>query len=900
MGLPLPQLEGLGPRLRRSLRWDGKKRFVLLLASFNALLIVILLFSVRNSEIRVHIQRARIYMTHLLERIQTVQMRQVRVVYITATPLGESIAFATGTSTPEAAQQTATPRPSPTPLQTATPTRQAQPSLTNTPGIAATPTSTPTGSPSPTGTATPTPTTTSTPTALVTATATSTSTPTPTALPSPTATSTAAPTPTPVVYTLQLSAAPPELVADGTSSSTITAVVRYAGGGGAPDGTQVRFTTNRGTFAGGTSIVTVTHNGVATARLTSTSIGSATVTAVVGSVTRTTQVTFMAGAPVEIVLAAAPTDVPANGSALITLQATVTDGRGNPVENGTTVGFATTLGTLSATSAGTSNGVASVTLVSTFAGQATVTATSGTVQRSVVVRFRPVIQIAKSVNPVTAPGGSTVTYEIRAINATTGGAPASLQTLVDTLPAGFAYVPGSTTSPAFGLDPTVSGQQLTWTAPAPYDLAAGGAVVTTFDVAALAPAGTYANAARIEGTNFDPVSVGPAAQVTLLSPILGPMLPVTGCFGIDVPVRVNGTNFVPGSRAQLGAWDLAATYVNQNRLDGTVPQGIAIGVYDLTVTNPGGAASTLAGAFTVEDCAPAASTLESGFLATVGRELLFTARQGDDDSLQELFIEVPGSAPGPIYIRVFDPDCGGTLDMQAGLHWNTPFTFVVAGSAPAPLATKTFTEDLSTDASWYSFGPFAVSDGEPRADRRVFELSVFGGPEPPFEENALEADTNLYNVIVTLGDSVTTPVPGSRVFAYSWTFLIPEAEWATPPHVFPWVDVRVNTVVQHNFDYDNDTFGPGAAGLALQTPHRTLSGEDGDVSGDGDERSSGYDRIPGEQNTTWGVRCWSEPTGSGPLTSITDNVVTFWATDQTGRRLVTFARSTNRPPKEAH
>ena len=166
-------------------------------------------------------------------------------------------------------------------------------------------------------------------------------------------------------------------------------------------------------------------------------------------------------------------------------------------------------------------------------------------------------------------------------------------------------------------------------------------------MAALAPAGTYANAAHVEGTNFEPASVGPTAEVTLLAPILGPMLPVTGCFGIDVRVRVNGTNFVPGSKAQLGMWDLAVTFVNQNRLDGTVPGGIPIGVHDLTVTNPGGAASTLAGAFRVEDCTAAATTLENGALATVGREPDFTARQGDDDSPQELSIEVPGHAAGP-------------------------------------------------------------------------------------------------------------------------------------------------------------------------------------------------------------------------------------------------------------
>lgn len=903
MGLPLSRPEGLDSELKRPLHLDGRTRFVLLLASFNALLIAILLFSVRNSEIRNHIQRVRIYTTHLLEQVQTLQTRQVRVVYITATPRMESVALATGTRTTQSAQQTATAQPLLTATAAATSTRASQPNPTNTPGSAATTTSTlaasPSPTPSPTGTATPTPTPTGTPTATTTATPTATRTPTLTAIPSPTATDTAVPTPTPIVYTLELSATPTQVAADETAFSTISAAVRYAGGGAVPDGTQVRLTTSLGTFSSGASIDLVTQDGLAATRLSSTSVGTAVITASAVGLTKSTQVAFVAGAPGDVGLAASPTEVLADGVALISLQATVTDGRGNLVQDGTSVTFATTLGVLSATSAGTSSGVASVTLRSTSAGPATVTATSGGVQRSIVVQFSPIVQIAKSVNPATVPGGSTISYEIRVTNATAGGTPASLQRLVDTLPSGFVYVAGSTSSPAFGSDPTASGQELAWTAATPYNLAAGETVATTFQVAALAPAGTYANAARIEGTNFGPAGVGSTAQVSLLAPVLGPMLPVTGCFGIDVPVRVNGTNFVPGSKAQLGVWDLAAAFVNPNRLDGTVPQGIPIGAYDLTVTNPGGAASTLAGAFTVEDCTPAVTTLESGFLATVGQEPGFAAEQGDDDSLQELFIEIPGSTPGPIYVRVFDPDCGGMLDIQAGLSWNTPFTFSILGAAPVPLVTEVFTEDNTTDGAWYTFGPLAVSDGETRADWRVFVLTVSGGPEPPFELNARDADTNIYNVMVTAEADATTPVPGSRIFAYSWTFLIPEAEWDIPPRMFPWVDVRVNTVIQHNFDYDNDAFGPGQAGLAMQTPHRTLTGGDSEVSGDGNVLSSGYDRIPGEQNTTWGIRCWAEPTGTGPLTSVTDNVVTFWLTDQAGRRLVTFARSTNRPPKDS-
>lgn len=900
MGLPLPRLGDLVPGLKRSLQLDGKKRFALLLASFNALLIVILLLSVRNSETRVRIRHARLYVTQLLEQIQIVQTRQVQVAYITATPHVESIALATTTSTSVATQPTAT--PSPTPAPTDTPTEQPLPSPTSTSEVVTTPTPGPTSSSTPTGTATPTGIPTSTPAPTLTSTGTPTALPTATAThtPTPTLPPSATPTNTPAAYTLELSATPGQVVGDGSSVATITALVRYAGGGNVPDGTQVDFTTSLGTFEGGVSIVAVTHDGVATAHLTSPSLGTATVTGIVASVTRTVQVAFVAGPPAQIALIANPTNVPADGLTVVTVQATLTDGRGNPARDGTTVEFGATLGTLSATQVGTSNGIASVTLVSTSAGQATVTATAGSVQQTVDVRFRPLVQIFTSASPSSAPGGSTVSYEVRVTNVTAGGSPASLQRLVDTLPTGFAHVPGSTASPAFGFDPTINGQQLVWTAPSPYDLAAGQSVVTTFQVSALAPAGTYLNTARIEGTNFDPASVGPTAQVTLLAPVLGPMLPVTGCFGIDLPVRVNGTNFVPGSIAHLGAWNLAAVYVDQGHLEGTVPQGIPIGTYDLAVSNPGGAAATMANAFAVMDCTSAATTLESGFLATIGRELVFTAHQGDNDSLQELFVEVPDSTPEPIYIRVFDPDCGGTLDRQAGSHWNTPFTFTVTGESPTPLATQTFTVSLATDATWYSFGPFAVSDGEPRAGTRVFKLGVVAGPEPPFGEDALEADTNLYNVMVAPDESGTTSVPGSRIFAYSWTFLIPETEWQVPPRVFPWVDVRVTTLVQHNFDYDNDAYGSGAAGISLQTPHRTLVGEDGEVSGNGVERNSSYDRIPGEQNTTWSIRCWAEPTGSGPLGSITDNIVTFWVTDQSGRELVTFARSTNRPPKEPH
>jgi hypothetical protein len=106
----------------------------------------------------------------------------------------------------------------------------------------------------------------------------------------------------------------------------------------------------------------------------------------------------------------------------------------------------------------------------------------------------------------------------------------------------------------------------------------------------------------LEGANFEPLDTGPSAEVTLLDPILGPMLPVSGCSDVPVPVRINGTNFVPGVRAWLGAWDLQAAWITPFRLEGTVPAGVLPGVYALTVTNPGGASATLEGAYTALDC----------------------------------------------------------------------------------------------------------------------------------------------------------------------------------------------------------------------------------------------------------------------------------------------------------
>lgn len=86
-----------------------------------------------------------------------------------------------------------------------------------------------------------------------------------------------------------------------SSRVTVTATVTV-NGSPAVDGTAVQFTTSIGTFSdsGQNTTIRTTANGVATAILTSASAGTATITATVNNVSKTTQVTFSTAPPIPV------------------------------------------------------------------------------------------------------------------------------------------------------------------------------------------------------------------------------------------------------------------------------------------------------------------------------------------------------------------------------------------------------------------------------------------------------------------------------------------------------------------------------------------------------------------------------------------------------------------------
>jgi adhesin/invasin len=131
-----------------------------------------------------------------------------------------------------------------------------------------------------------------------------------------------------------------------------------------------------------------TVGGWATAVLTGTEVGAATVQAQAGAVQGWTEVALLPGPPAVILVTAEPTSLVADGVSTATVRASLADAWGHPVADGTPVAFTTSLGTVTPTLAWTEAGRAQAVLRSgREAGWARVQASSASAWGEVWVRF---------------------------------------------------------------------------------------------------------------------------------------------------------------------------------------------------------------------------------------------------------------------------------------------------------------------------------------------------------------------------------------------------------------------------------------------------------------------------------------------------------------------------------
>lgn len=281
-------------------------------------------------------------------------------------------------------------------------------------------------------------------------------------------------------------------------------------------------------------------------------------------------------------------------------------------------------------------------------------------------------------------------------------------------------------------------------------------------------------------------------------------------------------------------------------------------------------------------------------LVTFGAQAPTTS--GDDDFTQTFFFLVPATERRPLYIRVFDPDCGGQLDAKVG-QFNTRTEFSLYGGpgthsakgatdprpaspAAAPsgrlIKQQVFGEEPKYDGQYFNFGPLNPLEGElvEQFQGYVYKVVVRG-----LSGN----DGNLYRFFLSSSPNLNVPIPGGNAFTYEYCFRIPAAPVgrAVTVHLYPFANEHVVSIKQSNFDIDN------SAKLTIFSVAK--NGHSAAVSGDGKWTSSVLPINPKEYGLSLDFRLVSKST--------TFNDVVFYVTDQYDTALPFFAVPLGGPPR---
>ncbi|HTY77655.1 MAG TPA: IPT/TIG domain-containing protein [Candidatus Bathyarchaeia archaeon] len=174
-------------------------------------------------------------------------------------------------------------------------------------------------------------------------------------------------------------------------------------------------------------------------------------------------------------------------------------------------------------------------------------------------------------------------------------------------------------------------------------------------------------------------AVGTAATISSITPN-------QGTAGVAVPVTINGSGFATGAAVSVGAGvtssNVAVVSSTQVTATLTIASGASAGSRDVTVTNPGGAAATLTGGFSVVSATPPALTLSyNGLLRDrVGQG---DTAAGPDGALDGTFtVTLSASGGRTITALRLDSSAPGTWDTIGG---NQYWVLGVAATLDGPL-----------------------------------------------------------------------------------------------------------------------------------------------------------------------------------------------------------------------
>ncbi len=206
--------------------------------------------------------------------------------------------------------------------------------------------------------------------------------------------------------------------------------------------------------------------------------------------------------------------------------------------------------------------------------------------------------------------------------------------------------------------------------------------------------------------------------------------------------------------------------------------------------------------------------------------------EGAHTPYQVLLLELPASTASPVFLRLFDADCGGGHDAPTG-PFDTRTRFALYGgsaatSAPSLRTRQPSAEDLAAGTllkawevenepahndRWTVLAPLRVEQGERVADVVRFKLVVQG-----MQGN----DGNVFLAELSASEDRLEPVPGARVLAYAPTLHLPETHMLA--ELRAQMPASSQALTLHAFDL-------GGATARVEGPWRTVlavsSGEQG-------------------------------------------------------------------------
>lgn len=202
------------------------------------------------------------------------------------------------------------------------------------------------------------------------------------------------------------------------------------------------------------------------------------------------------------------------------------------------------------------------------------------------------------------------------------------------------------------------------------------------------------------------------------------------------------------------------------------------------------------------------------FLVTFGKD--GKVSWGDDDFYQVFFFSIPKEYTQSVYIRVFDPDCGGENDEIQG-EFNTRTTFSVYGGKGVDpdqnedskglfnglnykggtlLASRTFSTEPRYDNKYFTFGPFSPTAGDfnKKWNSYIFKIVC---------EGVSGDDGNLYRYFLSRDPGNDLPIEGANAFTYEYTFRMWN-DFKSIAHIYPYIDTGIVSIKMGNFDWDDD------------------------------------------------------------------------------------------------